>query len=352
MTDAYGSRGGIGKFNRDLLAALASFPATERIEVYPRVIVEEVIAVPSNVDFRSESAGSHLDYAAAVLRRLLSGPRPDLIICGHIYLTFFAKLLALRFQAPTLLIVHGIEAWEPPPRMLQRRFASSMDRAIAVSDRTRARFLSWSAMTGEAVGVIPNCVDVSAYAPGAKPTYLLERHGLHDASVLLTVGRMVGIKRAKGFDEVLELMPGLSEDIHYVMVGDGPDRERLEEKSRRLGISRRVHFAGYIPEHEKADYYRLADLYVMPSRGEGFGIVFLEAMASGVPVIASTEDGGFEAIREGRLGVAVDPSDSGALHTAVEKGLSRTAPDRSELEYFSSEAFQERWHRYLLAQVN
>jgi glycosyltransferase involved in cell wall biosynthesis len=86
-----------------------------------------------------------------------------------------------------------------------------------------------------------------------------------------------------------------------------PDRRCLQEKARSLGVHGRVVFAGYVPESEKADHYRLADAYVMPGRGEGFGIVYLEALACGVPVVASEVDGSREAVREGALGILVDP---------------------------------------------
>jgi glycosyltransferase involved in cell wall biosynthesis len=91
-----------------------------------------------------------------------------------------------------------------------------------------------------------------------------------------------------------------------MIVGDGDDRGRLEEKVKSLGLSQQVIFAGKILEHEKASHYCLADAYVMPSHGEGFGIVFLEALACGVPVIGSKVDGSREALLDGQLGRLVD----------------------------------------------
>jgi phosphatidyl-myo-inositol dimannoside synthase len=96
----------------------------------------------------------------------------------------------------------------------------------------------------------------------------------------MTLGRLSKHEKYKGVDGILELMPALLKDIPniaYLIVGDGTDRKRLEEKARSLGVHGHVVFAGYIPESEKAEHYRLADAYVMPGRGEGFGIVYLEA---------------------------------------------------------------------------
>src|SRR5439155_2564410 len=98
-------------------------------------------------------------------------------------------------------------------------------------------------------------------------------------------------------------------NVVYVVCGEGPDRSRLERKAVGLGVRDRVVFTGFIPEALKADYYRLADAYVMPSRGEGFGIVFLEAMACGIPVMGSRLDGSREALLDGELGVLVNPDD-------------------------------------------
>src|SRR6185295_7156824 len=96
--------------------------------------------------------------------------------------------------------------------------------------------------------------------------------------------------------------------LKYMIVGDGDDLARLEQKTFSLGLSERVIFAGRISEEEKAAHYCLADAYVMPSRGEGFGIVFLEALACGLPVMGSLADGGREALLDGALGCLVDPS--------------------------------------------
>jgi len=105
------------------------------------------------------------------------------------------------------------------------------------------------------------------------------------------------------------LMGNLDERITYLIVGDGRDRRRLEEKARSLGVGDRVVFAGFIPESEKTEHYRLADAYVMPGWGEGFGFVYLEALACGIPALGSKLDGSREALRDGDLGILVDPHD-------------------------------------------
>src|SRR5262249_19742155 len=104
----------------------------------------------------------------------------------------------------------------------------------------------------------------------------------------------------------------------------------------------RVVFAGRVPEAEKADHYRLADVFVMPGRQEGFGFVFLEAMASGIPVVASNLDGSREAVLYGQLGELADPDDRQALKAAIRRALRRPRQIPDGLAFFSYENFRKR----------
>src|SRR5262249_24567745 len=153
---------------------------------------------------------------------------------------------------------------------------------ISVSELTKQRFLEWAPLRKEQGHVIPDCGDLSEFGLGPKPDRLIERYGLTGRQVILTLARLSASERYKVIDEMLELLPSLARDIPnlvYLIAGDGDDRSRLQEKAIALGLSDHVVFAGYIPDREKADYYRLADTFVMPGYGEGFGIVYLEAMA-------------------------------------------------------------------------
>ena len=136
---------------------------------------------------------------------------------------------------------------------------------------------------------------------------------------------MAACEKYKGVDEVIDVMPRLLRqvpDLRYLIVGDGSDRVRLEAKVRAHGLSKYVIFAGRIAEAEKVAHYNLADVYVMPSRGEGFGIALIEAAACGVPVVGSSVDGSRDALLDGQLGRMVDPSKPDELIEAI------TAPIR------------------------
>jgi len=352
-TDAYGGRGGIAKFNRDLCCALSAEPLSADITTVPRVSpVEPIEKIPPRVTYHPEAAGSKLSYAWHTLSQTLNPQRSnvDAVICGHINLLPVAVLASWIQGAPLLLILHGIDAWTPHDSWLVRRLLPQIDTFVTVSQCTKDRFLEWAPLDTTHGHVIPDCIDLDAYSPGPKRDDLLDRYGLHDCTILLTLGRLSSEEQYKGHDEILEVLPDLAEDIPdiaYLVCGDGDDRPRLEAKAERLGVNDRVVFAGYVPEEEKEDHYRLADAFVMPGRGEGFGIVYLEAMACGVPVVASSADASREAVRNGQLGSVVDPDDPDDLLRGIHEALDTGREVPEGLAYFSYENFEDRWQRLI-----
>jgi glycosyltransferase involved in cell wall biosynthesis len=222
------------------------------------------------------------------------------------------------------LIIHGIEAWTPPRRFLIKQLVRHVDAYIAVSRYSAERFSRWSNAPVEQTFILPNCVDLDRFTPQPRDLSLAARYGLQASKVMLTVGRLASQERYKGCDQVIELMPRLLRrfpTLKYLIVGDGDDRSRLQAKATALGVAGSVVFTGHISEHEKIAHYNLADVFVMPSTGEGFGIVLIEAAACGVPVVGSRGDGSREALLEGRLGRLVDPVDQDELHAALSAAL-------------------------------
>src|SRR6185295_11034305 len=114
----------------------------------------------------------------------------------------------------------------------------------------------------------------------------------------------------------------------YVVVGEGDDSARLQDLARQSGVSDRVRFAGPVDHETLMDAYRMADLFVMPSTGEGFGIAFLEAMATGTPALGLSVTGSVDALCDGELGVAVTEGD---LPAAIARTLDNGKPDRDGL---------------------
>jgi len=338
-TDAYGGHGGIALYTRDLIEALAAHPSVGEVVAIPRVIRREPETVPANVVFVAEAARGKGAYMRAVARAMRQ--RYDLVVCAHVNLLPIARMLRRK----TLLMIYGIEAWKRPRR--GAALVRGVDGVASISEITCDRFLNWSGFAGPTF-LIPNAIHAERYGIRPRNAELVERWNLHGRRVLLTLGRIVAAERYKGFDEVIEVLPSLPDDVVYLAAGSGSDLARLFAKAETLGVGGRVVFTGHIDEREKGDVYNLADVYVMPSRGEGFGFVFLEALACGVPVIGSRHDGGREALRGGELGLLVDPSSLAEIRTAI---LDVLREPRREvppgLAHFAFANFQSRVHSTL-----
>lgn len=349
-TDSFGGYGGIAAANRHFLRALCAMEMVQEVVGLPRLMPETPTdSVPALLTMRTDALGGKLNYTWALIRLLATDRAFDLVWCGHIHLVPLALIAGTLTGAPVVLHVHGIDAWTTTGKGLVDRLVPRVDHVISVSETTLERLARWSGLDPERGAVVPNTVDFDGLSPGPKPPELLDRYDLHDRYVLMTMGRLVGKERRKGFDRVLEVLPDVVDeraDIAYMIVGKGPDRPRLEQKAERLGIRDHVVFTGYVPDHEKADHFRLADRFVMPSEGEGFGLVLLEALACGTPVIASTRDASREAVADGEFGVLVDPRSSSDIKEAILK--TRTRPDPAIVrEQFGPEAYRSRVERTL-----
>ena len=348
VSDVFGGTGGIAKFNRDLLTKLASMPECAEEVVTPRLIAGPIEDLPPKVRFVAKAAGGKIRFVRSVLAEAFRG-HLDFVISGHINLAALTALVAGVRRAPSLLIVHGIDAWTRRGGFPARRSLSRFTVIAGVSNLTLTRFGSWASVVGVDVSrlrLLPNCIDARKYGPGPKPRPLAERLGLEDRTVIMTLGRLATEERYKGFDEILEALPALAKhvpDISYLICGDGADRQRLEDKAVALNVRDRVVFTGFVPEEQKPDYYRLADAYVMPSRGEGFGIVLLEALACGIPALGSRLDGSQEALLAGALGYLADPSNLLDVEAGVLETLRRgTGKVPEALNHYSHEAFARR----------
>jgi phosphatidylinositol alpha-1,6-mannosyltransferase len=170
--------------------------------------------------------------------------------------------------------------------------------------------------------LIENGVDLALFHPQAPPRSFVERHGLEGCQVLLTVTRLVP---RKGVDKVLEAMPAVARlfpHARYLIVGDGPQRSELEEVAGKLGVADRVTFVGAVPHDETVNFYRCADLVLLPNREEkgdadGLPLVFLEASACAKPVIGGKAGGTAEVIHDGENGFVVDGCDVRAIEAAI-----------------------------------
>jgi phosphatidyl-myo-inositol dimannoside synthase len=352
VTEAFGGHGGIAQYNRQFLSSLAGC-----------TLVEEVIVIPR----RSELALSNLPHRLHQLRPVrgkapytmaaflaAQAHRPiNVVFCGHIFLAPVAAAIAKMFGARLWVQVHGVDAWNELP-WLYRRSIESADLILSVSRYTKGRLLEWLGIDPVRVKVLPNTVD-PCFEPGPKPKYLMDRHGLHGKKILMTVSRLTMWDRYKGQDRVIRVLPRVLEtypEIIYLVVGDGDNRPQLEALAAELGVTPAVRFIGEVAPKELADYFRLADVFVMPSTGEGFGIVFLEALATGIHVIGGNQDGSLDPLADGELGRVIDPDSQKELVPSICSAVSSTPANVDRACRFNAQAFSEHLHALVWSNSN
>lgn len=351
ITDAFGGHGGIAKFNRDFLKALSSSSDVKEILAIPRIISESFSSLPPKLEFMTAATRGKIAFLTHFLKTMRAGKTFDLIVLGHInFLPLIPLLKYFQPKAKLVLVIHGIEAWKRRG-FVSRGCVKELNAVISVSQFTLSRFRQWAFIEDKTGFILPNSVDLERFKPGAKRDELIAKYGLESKRVIMTLARLDARERYKGIDEVLEVLPDVLRevpDLIYLIAGDGSDRKRLEAKAEKLGIHSNVVFTGYVPENAKADYYRLADAYVMPGTGEGFGIAYIEALACGVPVMGSVLDGSRDALLNGAIGVLVNPKNPMELKKQL-LGLlqcqSGSFLPSEQLASFSQASFHLRLHK-------
>jgi phosphatidyl-myo-inositol dimannoside synthase len=341
VTEAFGGRGGIAQYNRDFLSALARCDRVGEVIVVPRFGAGLVNALPTGVQQLRRVESRHA-YSLTALWTAINYRPIDFVFCGHLRMAPLAAVICRVLNVPLWLQTHGVDVWHEFSA-LQRRAVESATVVTSVSRHTRRRLLHWVRIDPARVKVLPNTVE-SRFQPGPKPDHLLERHAVGGKKVLMTVSRLSSLERYKGHDRVIRTLPRVLQqhpDTIYLVVGDGDDRPRLESLTVECGVRKNVQFAGLVPEEELPGYFRLADVFVMPSVAEGFGIVFLEAMATGIRVIGGSQDGSRDALCDGALGTLVDPENGEELASAIIAALDDPTRTGDRATRFKSSLFSE-----------
>jgi glycosyltransferase involved in cell wall biosynthesis len=285
--------------------------------------------------------------AATTLRR-----RPDLVIITHLHFAPIAHWLQRWHRFRYWVLAHGMEAWGMLSHA-QRRALQGAEKILPVSHHTTARLRTLLGPEAPPMERLPNMVDETAFTPGPKPPHLLRRYGFAKTDrILLTVARLDHHERYKGYDRVLDVFMRVQREVpglRYIIAGRGADSTRIRRRLKELKLRNAVIVTGFVPVRDLRDHYRLCDLFVMPSQAEGFGIVFLEALACGRRVVAGDADGSAEPLLNGKLGALVDPLDSDALAAALITLLRTPQNDdeteflrRTVIDHFGASAFRAR----------
>lgn len=360
----FSQTGGIEKFNRCFLKALVELEDNNR-NVY------------SNSHSLYDNTANHKYYPVEkysafgknrvrfVLQSIRKAKRFDCIVLGHINLAIIGCILKLLFpKKEIILITHGIEVWAKLP-VLQRMLLHRASKILSVSNFTKRKLLDIERIDDGAISIFPNTIDPFFNIPNdfMQSTSMRSRLGIAETDfVLFTLTRLSSKEKYKGYDIVIECLPDLlkqNKNLKYIIAGkyDSDEKQRLDRLINDLKLKDVVIITGFVEEDELVSYYQMSDVYIMPSKKEGFGIVFIEAMVCGLPVIGGNVDGSVDALRNGELGILVNPNDKNEITHAIVKmmkannklDMTHFELQQKTLEYFGFPKFKERLKNELVS---
>lgn len=322
---AFSKTGGIEKFNKALLKALSEFEqdkivSSESYSLYDDQANEQYFF---NNKYRGFS-GKRIQF---VISSFLKAKHFNQIILGHVNLAPIGCLIKIFYPKKNIvLITHGIEVWKPL-KGLKKLIFSNADLILTVSNFTKDKLIQVQKINSTKIRLFYNTIDPYFIPPSTfiSDSSLRKRYNLkEDDFVLFTLTRISSKEKYKGYDIVLKCLPQVVRkipNVKYLIAGkyDEGEKERLDEIIKKLSLENVVLFAGYIKDQEVKDHFQMSDLFIMPSKGEGFGIVFIEAMACGLSVIAGNADGSVDALQNGKLGTLVNPLSVNEIAEAIYK---------------------------------
>jgi len=350
--------GGIEKVSR--IAGKALFEMTE---TSGGLIVYSMYDSPEDVDEKyipqKNFKGFGKKKLQFTIKSIQAGIKSDVVILSHINLLpigFIIKLLSPK--AKLLLFAHGIEVWKHfSPR--QKKMLEKCTRLLAVSRYTKQRMIRFNQLPENLFDILNNCLDPFLKPPlnAPKNKELLKKYGFKENDiVLMTLTRLSSKEKYKGYDKIIEAVHILLKEypnIKYLIIGkyDRAEKDRLDKIIKAYNLSDIVEFTGFLPDEFLAEHYNLADVYVMPSEKEGFGIVFIEAMYYGKPVIAGNKDGSVDALCNGELGFLVGPDNEEEIIGAIRKVINNKnvfLPDYDLLmDNFSYPVYKDKLNKIL-----
>jgi phosphatidyl-myo-inositol dimannoside synthase len=355
--------GGIEKVCRILTRALYDIH-TKSIAVHVASMYDKNSDIDLKYITKKHFKGFSGHQIKFVLSAIIKGMRSDIVILSHINLLFVA-LVIKAFSPKTRVIIyaHGIEIWRPI-KSWKQKFLKNKCELWSVSRYTAQKLTEFHQIPSGKIKVIPNCLDPYLEIPIVfnKSAKLLKRYNLTSQQpVLFTLTRLSSTELYKGYDLVIEILPELIKKyplIHYLLAGkaDVKEKERLQELIAKNNLSQYVTLLGFLPDEELSEHFLLADVFVMPSRKEGFGLVFIEAAACGCKVIGGNQDGTTDALLNGQLGTLVDPERKEDIPQAIIQNLEKERSNTSSLaiqslclEHFSYQKYLQNIQKLLLA---
>lgn len=333
----FSATGGIEKVCRILGKALfeKTFLGNCSLEIYSSH--DSSNQAKDNVYFTSDCFSGFENKRLSFLNAaFFKGLKSDVVLLSHINLLPVGWLIKL-FSPKTKLVMlaHGIEVWSLPLG-IKKKMLGSCDEVLCVSQFTKDEMIKRHGGVSKKYTVLNNCLDpfLPILTKQMDKSELRNKYGFKPFDkILFTLTRMDATERYKGYDRVLQAMALLIKempDLKYIIGGshDKIEKNKIDELIAELGLKNNVVITGFIPDEELNDYFLMSDLYVMPSYNEGFGIVFIEAMYYGLPVIAGNKDGSVDALLHGKLGTLIDPQDIDALKNSIKDNFGNSQNEK------------------------
>jgi phosphatidyl-myo-inositol dimannoside synthase len=248
--------------------------------------------------------------------RLARTEKIDLIHAGDLFPQGLVAMWQKQMTGlPYLAYCHGEEITQTDLRKYQPAVRNSIyanaDGVIAANEFARTNLLRIGIAEEKIFKVLPG-VDQEQFFPSGPRPGLVAKHGLEGKKVILSVGRLVARKGHAGVLRALANIRDQAPPFHYLIAGDGPEKQAILSLAAQLGLSQQVTLAGKVEGDQLADYYNLCDVFALVNRVvdgdlEGFGMVFVEANATGKPVLGGRSGGTAEAVLHGQTGFLVNP---------------------------------------------
>jgi phosphatidyl-myo-inositol dimannoside synthase len=337
----FSTTGGIQKMTRTLAHAL------NQVAIHNSWSFKLWSAYDANTDLLPQylSAKNFIGFANRItftLKAFLNASKFDMVIISHINMALVGRAIkTINPKCKIWVVAHGIEIWNDLSST-KKWLLKNCDRVICVSNFTKQQIINKHHINAVKCEVLNNALDPFMNLPVgfAKPDYLIDRYNLANSTPLLfTLTRLSAAEQYKGYEQVIKVISNLKQTfpaIKYIIAGkcDTEEEIRIKKIIDTYKVQHQVLLTGFVEESELADHFLMADMFVLPSSNEGFGIVFIEALACGLPVVCGNVDGSLDAIKNGLLGKAVNPNDLDELEKALTEGLQKplTVDMRKELQ--------------------
>tara|TARA_B100001093_G_scaffold479610_1_gene508747 strand:+ start:446 stop:1531 length:1086 start_codon:yes stop_codon:yes gene_type:complete len=283
LSDAFGGYGGIAEYNRNLLKALSESNKYD-IYVFVRKGNAKVYNIGENFIQYKPIYNKYLFSIFVILKAIIL--RPEIIFNGHIYTLSLSNLILKITKSKGVTQFHGTEIWD---RVLSRKKKNKLEKfkCLSVSNYTKNNLKLINNINSK---VLPNTYNPQFEILENRDELRKRFEISNDDCVIISVGRLDSRKNGyKGQEDVIDFIRKQKEisnfNYKYFIVGKGELKEHLENKIKRLDLQNDVFLLGYVNDNDLIEYYNCSDIFVLLSSGEGFGIVYLEAMACGLPAI-------------------------------------------------------------------